>query len=171
MREPIEIQPYDAGWPALFGVQRTRLENALHPWLVGPVEHIGSTAVPGLAAKPIIDMLARIENYRIGAHVLPALHRIGWMQAPEPADEAGRKWSVCFPSIGNRSHHLHIYEADDPVVPGLLGFRDHLRSHPAEAAEYARLKAELAAADAHDRPRYRRGKAPFIEGVIGRLSS
>ncbi|GAA2632162.1 GrpB family protein [Paractinoplanes durhamensis] len=76
---------------------------------------------------------------------------------------------VLFPDIGRRSHHLHIFEAGSANRQSLLAFRDHLRSHPGDAAEYGRIKALLAAADDRDRPRYRAGKAPFIEGVLKRL--
>jgi GrpB-like predicted nucleotidyltransferase (UPF0157 family) len=65
-----------------------------------------------------------------------------------------------------RTHHLHVYERDDPLCRRLLAFRDHLRTHPDDAAEYARLKLALAAEDDRDRPRYRAGKAPFIEARV-----
>jgi GrpB-like predicted nucleotidyltransferase (UPF0157 family) len=168
-RDPIHIVRYDPNWPVAFEQQRSRVESALRPWLVGPVEHIGSTSVPGLAAKPIIDMLARIPDCHTG-DVVAAMAGIGWKHAPEPGDGPSRKWSFCFPDIGWRTHHLHIFEAASENWQSLLTFRDHLRSHPDDAAEYGRIKTALAAADAHDRPRYRAGKAPFIEGLLHRLN-
>ncbi|MEU4242792.1 GrpB family protein [Actinoplanes sp. NPDC026619] len=167
-QDPIKIMPYDPGWPDAFEAQRAAVAEALGPWIAGPVEHIGSTSVPGLAAKPIIDMMVCIGAYDDGHSATAALSRIGWLHAPEPGDEAGRKWSFCFPSIELRTHHLHVYESGNPLARQLLAFRDHLRSHPVDAAEYARLKSELAAADRHDRPRYRSGKAPFIQDVLRR---
>ncbi|MCA2216607.1 GrpB family protein [Jidongwangia harbinensis] len=167
-RDPIAIVPYREDWPAAFERERLRLEAALRQWLVGPVEHVGSTAVPGLPAKPIIDMLARVRDH--GADVVPAMAAVGWAHAPEPGDAAARKWSFCFPDVAWRTHHLHVFEARSSRWPPLLAFRDHLRSHPADAAAYARVKAALAAADPHDRPRYRAGKAPFIEDLLHRLS-
>jgi GrpB-like predicted nucleotidyltransferase (UPF0157 family) len=161
-RDPITILPYDPSWPDAFEQQRARLEPALLPWLTGPVEHIGSTAVPGLAAKPIIDMMARIDSYDADG-IEPTMTALGWVHAPEPGDAEARKWSFCCPDAAWRTHHLHIYENSADVWPRLLAFRDHLRTHPEAAAEYAELKRSLAAADAHDRPRYRAGKAPFIE--------
>jgi GrpB-like predicted nucleotidyltransferase (UPF0157 family) len=166
-RDLIKIIPYDDNWPAAFQQQRPRVEAALRPWLVGPVEHIGSTSVPGLAAKPIIDMLARIPDYAVD-EVIGAMSGIGWVHAPEPGDDQDRKWSFCFPDIGWRTHHLHIFESASVRWPSLLTFRDHLRSHPEDAAEYGRIKLALAAVDAHDRPRYRQGKAPFIEELLRR---
>ena len=164
-QDPIKVISYDDSWPAAFEEQRSRVESALRPWLVGSVEHIGSTSVPGLAAKPIIDMLARVPDYGV-AGLVDAMAGIGWVHAPEPGDGQSRKWSFCYPGIGWRTHHLHIFETTSVRWPMLLTFRDHLRSNPEDAAEYGRIKASLAAADAHDRPRYRAGKAPFIERTL-----
>jgi GrpB-like predicted nucleotidyltransferase (UPF0157 family) len=96
------------------------------------------------------------------------MRAIGWVHAPEPHDEQTRTWSFCFPSISWRTHHLRVVEEGSPHWPGWLAFRDHLRTHAADAAEYARIKMALAA-DAHDRAAYRAGKAPFIVGVVGRI--
>jgi GrpB-like predicted nucleotidyltransferase (UPF0157 family) len=169
-RDPIKIVPYDSDWPTAFEQQRPRVESALRPWLIGPVEHIGSTSVPGLAAKPIIDMLARIPDHAAG-DITDAMSGIGWAHAPEPGDDEARKWSFCFPDIAWRTHHLHIFESHSERWPLLLTFRDYLRNHPADAAEYGRIKKALATADAQDRPRYRAGKAPFIEELLLRLTT
>jgi GrpB-like predicted nucleotidyltransferase (UPF0157 family) len=164
--DEIVIVPYDPRWPELFAQQRDAVAAALAPVLVGPVEHIGSTAVPGLAAKPIIDMLARVTDHRAAAACRAAMARIGWTHAPEPADEQLRRWSYCFPDAARRSHHLHVVEHASTGWPTWLAFRDRLRADPAAAGRYAALKADLAARDRHDRPAYRAGKAPFIEGVL-----
>lgn len=168
--DPIVITAYDPAWPDLFAREQVRIEQVLQPWLSATVEHIGSTSVPGLAAKPIIDMLGRVPAYvpEQTEAIAGALAAIGWIHAPEPADHIGRKWSFCFPDPAWRTHHLHLVE-DGSDWPILLAFRDHLRAHPEDAAEYARIKAELAAADGRDRPRYRAGKAPFITGLLNRI--
>ncbi|MEO3925096.1 GrpB family protein [Micromonosporaceae bacterium B7E4] len=168
-RDPIKIVPYDARWPAAFAHEQTRIEAALGQRLVGRVEHIGSTSIPGLAAKPIIDMLALLEDYDRSARVVAELGAIGWVHAPEPGDREQRKWSFCFPDIAWRTHHLHIWENASPHWRHLLLFRDHLRRHPDLVTEYARIKTDLAAADQHDRPRYRSGKAPFIQDIVRQL--
>jgi GrpB-like predicted nucleotidyltransferase (UPF0157 family) len=164
--DPIHIVEYDPTWPALFEQQRARLEPALRPWAAGPVEHIGSTAVPGLPAKPIVDMAVLITEHGRGAQIGPALAALGWRHAPEPGDASRRRWSFCYPTVERRTCHLHVLEAGDPSWAVLLRFRDHLRTHPADAAAYAAVKRDLAAADSHDRPRYRAGKAPFIDGIL-----
>nr|MDT0662102.1 GrpB family protein [Micromonospora sp. DSM 115978] len=170
-RDPITIVAYDPHWPIAFAREQHRIEAALEGRLVGRVEHIGSTAIPGLAAKPIIDMLALVEKYDRTTDIAADLGAIGWIHAPEPGDHEQRKWSFCFPDPGWRTHHLHIWEADSPYWRHLLLFRDHLRRTPTLAAEYARIKIELAAADDRDRPRYRSGKAPFIQDVLRNLDA
>ncbi|MBV1856579.1 GrpB family protein [Catellatospora sp. NEAU-YM18] len=169
--DPITIVPYDPAWPTSFEAQRVRIEAALAGVLVGPVEHIGSTSVPGLAAKSIIDMLARVDGYDHAARIAAAMAGIGWFHAPEPGDETDRKMSFCFPDIAHRSHHLHVVQADSAGWSSWLAFRDHLRTHPADAAAYGELKAQLAAEDARDRPRYRAAKAPFIADVLRRSAA
>lgn len=112
-------------------------------------------------------MLARVDDYATG-DLTTAMATIGWVHAPEPADREHRTWSFCFPDAGRRTHHLHVVEAASIGWPGWIAFRDHMRTHPADAAAYAQLKAELAALDHDDRPAYRAGKAPFIEEVLRR---
>lgn len=164
--DEIVIVPYDARWPELFEAQRGRVAAVLAPVLVGAVEHIGSTAVPGLPAKPIIDMLARVSGHEAAGPVAARLVEVGWVAAPEPSDAALRRWSYCYPDIARRSHHLHVVEHDSDGWPTWLAFRDRLRADPAAAARYAALKTELAARDRHDRVAYRAAKAPFIEAVL-----
>jgi GrpB-like predicted nucleotidyltransferase (UPF0157 family) len=170
-RDPIKIVEYDPTWPESFARQRDRIEPVLAPWLVAPVAHIGSTAVPGLPAKPIIDMLARIDRFEDFGPALEQLRELSWVHAPEPGDDDLRKWSICFPDPSWRTHHLHVVEESWPGWPTLLAFRDHLRRNSVDAAEYARIKTELAARDRHDRTAYRAGKAPFIRGVLDVISS
>ncbi|WP_243056665.1 GrpB family protein [Nocardioides sp. SR21] len=159
-RDPIVIQPYDAAWPARFEEQRAVLE----PVLGVPVHHIGSTAVPGLPAKPIIDMLAVVEDHtRVPGE---RLESAGWVHAPEPGDEEQRKLSYCHPTVEHRTHHLHVIEHDSDGWRDWLLFRDYLCEHPDEAERYAALKRELAAQDDTDRPRYRAGKAPLIAELM-----
>lgn len=164
-RDPIVIAEYDSRWPRLFERERETLERALGPLLVRPIEHIGSTAVPGLAAKPIIDMcavLADIDDVAVRAASLSAL---GWVAAPEPGDVDERKRSYCTPSVDWRTHHVHVVEEASEGWRGWLAFRDHLRVHPGDAAAYANLKRSLAesATDPNDRSAYRLGKSGFIQ--------
>lgn len=168
-QDPIKIVEYELNWPAEFTREKERLEPVLAPWLVLPIEHIGSTAVPGLPAKPIIDMLAVVTDRDAFGDAMGLVHDLGWVHAPELNDETDRKWSLCFPTIAHRTHHLHVVEHDSHGWPRWLAFRDHLRANPEIAAEYALIKARLAGQDDQDRTKYRSGKAPFIDGVLRRL--
>jgi GrpB-like predicted nucleotidyltransferase (UPF0157 family) len=122
--------------------------------------------VPGLPAKSIIDMLARVHSADESDRIVAAMAGIGWVHAPEPGDPAQRKLSFCYPDAAHRSHHLHVVEHGSAGWPTWIAFRDHLRTHPADAAAYGVLKTKLALQDDSDRPRYRAGKAPFIEGIL-----
>lgn len=167
-KDAIVIQPYDFRWAHDFDIQRAALESVLAGRLVMPVEHIGSTSVPGLPAKPIIDMLAVTDDCARFVPALVDLARIDWVHAPEPGDEDHRKWSVCFPNVQHRTHHLHVVEHGSASWRDWLLFRDYLRTHAEAAERYAALKSELAAADRTDRVRYRSGKAPLIGELMER---
>lgn len=167
--DPIRIVPYDPEWNASFEKYRQPLEVALASALVRPVEHIGSTAVPGLASKPIVDMLAVVSD--IDNVDMAAVTDIGWLFAPEPSDEAERRRSFCTPSVEHRTHHLHVVEQEFESWRQWLAFRDHLRCDPETARRYAELKIELASAhgdDPNDRAPYRQGKSAFIDEILGR---
>ena len=168
-QDSIEIVDHDPRWPSDYDRERRRLEPVLAAWLVAPINHIGSTAVPGLPAKPIIDMLAVVEDRDTFGNAIGLVRELGWVHAPEPGDEAHRKWSLCFPSVAHRTHHLHVVEHRSPDWPRWLAFRDHLRINPEVAAEYTRIKRHLVEQDAEDRVRYRSQKAPFIESVLKTL--
>jgi GrpB-like predicted nucleotidyltransferase (UPF0157 family) len=160
---------HDPAWVAAFESQRDQIAPLLAGWTTRRIEHIGSTAVPGLAAKPIVDMLAVVGS--IDAEPRPSqrlLDAVGWVHAPEPFDESERKLSFCFPGIARRTHHLHVVEERSGNWRGWLAFRDYLRSHADAVAEYATLKSRLAAAHGHDpnqRDAYRQGKAGFITSI------
>lgn len=166
--DPIVIVAYDHHWAENFECERVRLEAVLGPVLIRPIEHIGSTAVPGLSAKPIIDMLAVVTTIDDAAIRRHSMDDLGWIHAPEPDDSAERRMSFCTPSKERRSHHLHVVEDRHPAWRGWLAFRDHLRAHGEVVAEYAELKRTLAVAhgcDPSERVAYRRGKAGFIRSI------
>ncbi len=163
--DAIHIEDYNPSWPWLFERQRATVTEAFREDLVRPVEHIGSTSVPGLAAKPIIDMLAVVHSCADLGSALRRLSERAWVLAPEPGDDAARKYSACYPTVQHRTHHLHIVEPDWGWEDLFL-FRDYLRVSPTAAVEYADLKRRLAAVDDRDRPRYRSAKAPFIASTL-----
>jgi GrpB-like predicted nucleotidyltransferase (UPF0157 family) len=160
--------PYNPCWPQSFAEERDRIEPVLSPWLVGPIEHIGSTSIAGMPAKAIIDMVAVIGVIEDALGAIDPLSVLGWLQAPEPTDDENRRRSFCTPSIAHRTHHLHVVEEASDLWRGLLAFRDYLRTHPGLASAYAALKRELATmhgSDPNRREPYRRGKSSYIQEV------
>ena len=159
---PVVISPYDPSWPARFDVEKAALLRALAAWLAGPIEHIGSTAVPGLAAKPVIDILAAVETLERSKPAIAAAGELGYCYSPyRPESE---HW-FCKPSLAFRTHHLHLVPMGSPQWTGPIAFRDYLRTHAAVAAEYAALKRRLAQEHQFDREAYTEAKHPFIRRV------
>lgn len=159
----IELQPADATWPAQFEAEAALLRPLLAPWLAGEIEHIGSTAVPGLIAKPVIDLMAPVHSLQQALPALAALTTLGYLHAPYRADEM--HW-FCKPSPAMRTHHLHLVPLHGPRWRQTLAFRDALRHQAGLADRYADLKRRLAAAHPDDREAYTAGKAPFIEAAL-----
>lgn len=166
MPAPIHVVPYDASWPARFAEERAALANVLSPWLTGPIEHIGSTAVPGLVAKPVIDIMAAVESLDASRPALAALGALSYVYFPYR--EEIMHW-LCKPSDEVRTHHLHLVPWASALWHERLAFRDRLRADPRVAAEYAALKQALAIEHEHDREAYTDAKEPFVRGVLAGL--
>ncbi len=160
---PVHIAPYDPSWPSLFGQERAILESTLAPWLTGTIEHIGSTAVPGLVAKPVIDIMAGVESLAASLPAISALAVVGYVYFPYKPESM--HW-FCKPSAFFRTHHLHLVPFGDPLWNERLVFRDYLRSDPTTAANYAKLKQRLAKQYEFDREAYTNAKEPFIQDVL-----
>jgi GrpB-like predicted nucleotidyltransferase (UPF0157 family) len=160
---PVQIVPYDPDWPRRFEVERKLLTDAIGAWLAGSIEHIGSTAVPGLAAKPVIDMMAGVESLEASRAALTILERYQYCYAPYRAE--AMHW-LCKPSPALRTHHLHLVPLGSPLWNGQLAFRDYLRTHADVALEYAALKRRLADEYRFDREAYTAAKSPFVSEVI-----
>lgn len=160
---PIEVVPYDARWPAAFEQERALLAEALGPWLAGPPEHIGSTAVPGLAAKPVIDIMAPVHTLAASRPAIEAARELGYMHYPYKPDVM--HW-FCKPSAAHRTHHLHLVPLGSPLWRERLAFRDALRADPELRASYQALKLDLAQRHRLVREAYTDAKTPFIEQVL-----
>jgi GrpB-like predicted nucleotidyltransferase (UPF0157 family) len=159
----IVLSAYDPAWPQQFGPERLLLAAVLAPWLAGPIEHIGSTAVPQLVAKPVIDIMAAVESLPASLPALAAAARAGYLYAPYQADVM--HW-FCKPSPSHRTHHLHLVPFGSPLWHQRLAFRDALRADPHLAAQYAQLKLRLAQRFADDREAYTEAKGPFVQRVL-----
>jgi GrpB-like predicted nucleotidyltransferase (UPF0157 family) len=166
--QPIEVVPYDPTWPARFEEERRLLEGVLGSWLEGGIHHVGSTAVPGLPAKPVIDILAGVRDREEARAAFDLLAALGYCYFPYRSDEM--HW-FCKPSPAFRTHHLHLVEPGESRFAAELAFRDELRSHPETAAEYAALKLRLAERYRDDREAYTEGKAGFIEAIVARAAA
>jgi GrpB-like predicted nucleotidyltransferase (UPF0157 family) len=162
-RSAVEIRDYDPRWPAIFAGERDRLLAALAP-AVTRIEHVGSTSVPGLAAKPIIDMMAAVPALPPLPEVCRTLRSLGY----EDRGEAGVPGRIVFVlgPYACRTHSLHACVADGPFWRDHLVFRDHLRAHAGDAVRYAALKRRLAAAHPTDRGAYTTGKDDFVREIV-----
>jgi GrpB-like predicted nucleotidyltransferase (UPF0157 family) len=159
----IEVKPYDPAWPKTFAHEREILKPLLAQWLVADIEHVGSTAVPGLVAKPVIDILAAVESLEASRGVIQIVSAAGYMYYPYKAEEM--HW-FCKPSPAHRTHHLHIVPRSSAMWRENLAFRDALRRDSELAANYGRLKLELAQRFRHDREAYTEAKSSFIRSAI-----
>lgn len=163
--QQIEVHPYDATWPEKFAEQQATVTPLLEPWLAAPIEHIGSTSVPGLRAKPVIDMLVPVRSLADAQGAIPVLRRAGWWDWPDDPASYYRLWFLR-PSPQARTHHLHVIEHDDVHARVLLAFRDALRADAALRQHYADLKDRLAAEHPDNRNAYTNAKGDFVAKVL-----
>jgi GrpB-like predicted nucleotidyltransferase (UPF0157 family) len=157
--EPVRIVPYDPLWPERFQHERGLLELALGDLASGGIHHVGSTAVPGLAAKPVIDILVGVRDLRCSRDAFEALAGLQYVYAPYRSQEM--HW-FCKPNPSKRTHHLHLVPTGSPRFQAELEFRDRLRSQPQLAERYRQLKQVLAAEYELDREAYTDAKGEFI---------
>lgn len=159
----IEVLPYSAAWPAVFAAEELVLRTVLKPWLVADIEHIGSTAVVGLSAKPVIDIMAPVQDLASSIGAIAAAQSIDYCHYPYKPDQM--HW-FCKPSPAWRTHHLHLIPWNSQLWRERLAFRDALRNSSSLAHQYECLKLELAARYPLDREAYTEAKSPFIESVL-----
>ncbi len=161
----IVVVPYDDGWPCAFQREAALLSGAFGDELIA-IHHIGSTSVPGLSAKPVIDIMPVVRDVERVDTLTPALERLGY----QPWGENGIPGRRYFTKGGDlhRTHNMHVYELSNPEVERHLAFRDYLRSNPAEAERYAELKRAVAAQFPNDIYGYMAGKDAYIKTVLQR---
>lgn len=164
--QQVEIDEPDPGWAELARELRRDLEARLGPWLDGSIEHVGSTAVPGLLAKPLVDLMAPVEALPPAPEAGEHLTEAGWHLVPPELDARPWRRLYVLPEGDRRLAHLILVRRTHPRWRGTIAFRDALRADPDLAARYAAVKR--AAADAHpdDREAYTAAKADFIRDVV-----
>ncbi len=167
MDSAIHIEPYSVDWPGKFASEYALLAPILAPWLAGPIEHVGSTAVPGLAAKPIIDIMAGVDSLEGSLPGLAKLESVGYCHARYREDVM--HW-LCKPSPSIRTHHLHLVPYASSLWRDRILFRDRLRADGRLADDYANLKRRLAQMHGNDRDAYTQAKTSFIAEVLGRAA-
>ncbi len=158
---PIELVPYDPQWPAQFEKEAAQLLPILEDHLV-EIHHIGSTSIPGLMAKPLIDMMPVVYDLNKVDGINEEMEAMEYICMGE-LGIPGRRF-FC-KSLEKRTHNVHVFQQGDPNVDRHLKFRDVLRQHPELSEEYAQLKMELAKANQDDRRAYTDGKTEFIRRV------
>ena len=165
IREPIRLVPYRADWPASFAAEQRRLLG-LFPHELRAIEHIGSTAIPGMPAKPIVDLMAGVQSMVVADQLFEQVLLHGYTTSRAFNEMLpDRRWFMRS-ADGRRTHHLHIVVLDGPIWHKTLLFRDRLRSDRSMAQSYARLKSELAVRFENDREAYTDGKSEFVASVL-----
>jgi GrpB-like predicted nucleotidyltransferase (UPF0157 family) len=155
--------PYDPSWPARFAAERSALAEAIGEWIADGIHHVGSTAVPGLEAKPIIDILAGVRDLDESRACFEPLAQLDYVYAPYLVEEM--HW-FCKPHPSRRTHHLHLIPVDSKRYHDELAFRDRLRDDPRITGQYLDLKRSLASRFASDREAYTNSKGEFIRRVL-----
>jgi GrpB-like predicted nucleotidyltransferase (UPF0157 family) len=166
VKEEVAVVPYDPRWPELFEEEKRHLLCCLPAELVRRIEHFGSTAVPGLASKPIVDTLVEVTGLEdTRQRIVPILEAQGYeyFWRPSSGDDVPPfyAWFIKRDANGKRTHHIHMVEAHFEHWDRLL-FRDYLIEHPQIARQYGHLKQSLANAHQDDRVAYARAKTAFI---------
>ncbi|QRN82323.1 GrpB family protein [Chloroflexota bacterium] len=163
MTRTIEVLPYDREWPGFYQAEADKIAPILGENLIA-LHHIGSTSVPGLAAKPTIDILAVVKDLEQMDVLNLRLADLGY----QPRGENGIAGRRYFDKKDGDVHlfHLHAFQENHPAIEEHLIFRDYLRSHPERCSEYAALKHDIAEIYKFEPVRYTDGKADFIQKTI-----
>ena len=162
-RGAVRLVPYTPAWATLFRSERTRLQAALGADALD-IQHIGSTAVPGLAAKPILDLGVAVAAEAAVAACVPRLAALGYTYREYRGSDQGHFFDQG--SEEHLTHYLHMLPIGEPAWSNYLRFRDYLIAHPAVRDAYMQLKQDLAARYAEDRAAYTAAKATFVQHIL-----
>ena len=167
-RGAVRLVPHDAEWAGLFAQEKGRLGAALGDRALD-IQHVGSTAVPGLDAKPILDIAVAVADLPTVAECAPLLEALGY----EAFGDRSGKGDFFFAKGADegRTHYLHLAEHAGAEWAAMLRFRDHLRAHPAARRRYAALKRRLCRRHPDDRAAYSDGKAALIQSLLREAAS
>ena len=160
---PVLLSEYDSKWPQQFEQEKEYLIGVIGNFLCGSIEHVGSTAVPGLIAKPVIDIMFGVRSLKESTPAIDVLSTAGYVYFPYKTEVM--HW-FCKPSDAYRTHHLHLIPHESELWRQRIRFRDLLRTDAEVANEYSALKRDLAARYKDDRETYTQEKSPFIERAL-----
>ena len=163
MAESVSVVAYDPDWPRRFEQERAVLA-AVFGESEAIIEHVGSTAIPGLGAKPVIDILVGLSKLTEAEGLVAALEAAGFEYVHKYESQLPERRYFRKPRLGSRAYHLHCVVKDSDFWVRHLAFRDYLREHPEAAAAYYELKRELAVRCSKED--YTNGKSPFIEAIL-----
>jgi GrpB-like predicted nucleotidyltransferase (UPF0157 family) len=161
-RTTVELRPHDPTWASLAASESQRLSDALGDNLIR-VEHVGSTAIPGISAKPTIDLLPIVRSLSALDSRSDALRALGYEWRGEFGIAGRRYCTLTHPATGKRLFNVHIFERGSVEIDRHLAFRDYLRAHPDRAREYEAEKQRAAAAQPNDTLAYNDAKGPWIK--------
>ena len=161
----VALVPYDPDWARSFEAERALLERVLEPWLEGGIEHVGSTAIPGVAAKPIVDMVAGVRDLEEARAAYEPLEAAGYVDEPH-RPEIAHHFAKPALELDRRRFNLHLTEPRSSLWRERLAFRDALRADPSLAAEYEALKLRLARRHGTDVRAYTDGKRDFVHRML-----
>lgn len=168
VREEISIVPYNPRWPKMFEKEAAFLRKKLPKKIVKRIEHFGSTAISGMSAKPVVDILVEVRSLtETKKHIVLILESAGYeyFWRPTIGDQPPfYAWFIRRDSYGKRAYHIHMVEADSELWDRLY-FRDYLREFPEEAKRYDKLKRALSKKYSHDRVKYTAEKSDYILAV------
>ncbi len=170
--ETVEIVDYDPTWPEKFAAEKAHLLADLPDGMIVRIEHFGSTAVVGLAAKPVVDMVVEVADVQRAKVVVPEIlepqgYDCFWRPTSGDDTPPWHTWCIARDAAGRRTHHLHVGAVG--FKDNELRYRDILDTHSDVAADYVALKMRLAKDHEHDRETYTVGKTEFIKQVMARF--
>ena len=157
----VEVVPHNPQWKQEFNSESQKIQKILADNVV-IIHHIGSTAIPNIYAKPVIDFLIEVKNINLISQQTPAMEKLGY-EAMGEFGLVGRRYFRKENPSGIRTHHVHIYQINSPEIKRHLAFRDYMLAHTQDAEQYSQLKQELARKYPNDIESYMDGKDEFVK--------
>lgn len=165
MSSDVVIVDYNPAWPVMYEEERARIQALIGAY-ISEIHHVGSTSIPGLGAKPIIDILVIVREFALGEHCVEPLATLGYEYMGEYGIPGRHYFRKPVGPFETRTHHIHMVEKGHDQRALMLIFCEYLRLHPEAAEDYYQLKKELAEKYRTDRENYTDAKAPFVKSIV-----